>query len=612
MWRMCAKLIISSVAEPADPIARAFLGVERSASEQRWMPRLDQAGLNRALAMSQIHGIPELVCRVLAGRGVGVDDAPAFLDPTIRSLMPDPFTLTDCDKAATRLADAVLRGEKVAIFGDYDVDGAASSALMSRFLHHFGLSAEIYIPDRIFEGYGPNPAAIRQLIANGAQLIVTVDCGSTSHESLAAARDEGCDVVVIDHHQLGQELPPCLALVNPNREDDLSGQGHLCAAGVVFLVLVATARLLRERKHPQATSLDLLAWLDIVALATVCDVVPLKGLNRAYVVKGLLAARHMGNSGLAALFRKAGLAGPVTPYHFGFLIGPRINAGGRIGDAALGSRLLTLDDPPAADVIAARLDDLNRERQAMEAIMLEQAEAEVLAEYGNGENASVIVTANENWHAGIVGLIAARIKEKFKRPAFAIAFDPSGRGTGSGRSIPGFDMGKMVRAAVDEGLLVKGGGHAMAAGLTVERSKLGKLRAYFEARAEADVPALVANHMLKIDGALSASGATLELIDRLEQAGPYGSGHPQPVFALPSHRIADSRLVGTSHVKVVLEAADGSRLDAISFRSADTPLGQMLLNGRGMQIHVAGNLNADHWQSSRRVQLRILDAARSM
>lgn len=612
MAPMSPSPIMPTASEPVDPIARAFLGVEKSVSDQRWMARLDQAGMNRALAMSQVHGIPELVCRVLAGRGVGVDEAPAFLDPTIRSLMPDPYTLTDCEKAASRLADAVMRGERIAIFGDYDVDGASSSALMSRFLHHFGLSSEIYIPDRIFEGYGPNPAAIRQLIANGAQLIVTVDCGSTSHESLGVARDERCDVLVIDHHQLGEDLPPCLALVNPNREDDLSGQGHLCAAGVVFLVLVATARILRERKHPQAGSLDLLAWLDIVALATVCDVVPLKGLNRAYVVKGLLAARHMGNAGLAALFRKAGLAGPVTPYHLGFLIGPRINAGGRIGDAALGSRLLTLDDGPAADVIAERLDELNRERQAMEAAMLAEAEGEVLAEYGNGENASVIVTANQNWHAGIVGLIAARIKEKFKRPTFAIAFDPSGRGTGSGRSIPGFDMGRMVRAAVDEGLLAKGGGHAMAAGLTVDRANLGKLRAFFEARAEKDVPALVANHVLKIDGALSASGATLELIDRMEQAGPYGSGHSQPVFALPSHRIVDSRTVGASHVKVTLEAVDGSRLDGISFRSADTPLGQMLLNGRGTQVHVAGNLSADHWQSSRRVQLRILDAARSL
>lgn len=598
--------------EPVDPVPRAFLGVEHSVSGQRWVSRLDQAGQNRALAMAQVHGLPDLIARVLAGRGVGVDEAPAFLDPTIRSLMPDPFTLTDCEKAANRLADAIRAREKVAIFGDYDVDGASASALLWRFLAHFGVTAEIYIPDRIFEGYGPNPAAIRQLIAGGAQLIVTVDCGSTSHESLAAASEERCDVVVIDHHQMGPDLPPCVALVNPNRQDDLSGQGHLCAAGVVFMVLVATARLLRERGEPRAASFDLLRHLDLVALATVCDVVPLKGLNRAYVVKGLLAARHMGNAGLAALFRKTGLGGPVTPYHLGFLIGARINAGGRIGDAALGSRLLTLDDAPEADAIAARLDDLNRERQAMEADMLAEAEAEVVAEYGDGENASVIVTASNTWHPGIVGLIAARLKEKFKRPAFAIAFDPSGKGAGSGRSIPGFDMGKMVRGAVETGLLVKGGGHAMAAGLTVERDRLGALRAHFESIAAAQVPSLVASHVLKIDGALAASGATLALYDQLEQAGPYGSGHSQPIFAIPAHRIVDSRLIGTSHVKATLQAMDGTRLEAIAFRAGDTPLGQLLLSSRGQQLHLAGCLSADHWQGSRRMQLRILDAAKAI
>ncbi len=596
---------------PVDPVPRAFLNVEQSVSGQRWISRLDQAAQNRALAITQIHGIPELVARVLAGRGVTLDDAPAFLDPTIRALMPEPYTLTDCEKAVHRLALAIERGERVAIFGDYDVDGASSSALLYRFLRHFGVEAEIYIPDRIFEGYGPNPAAIRQLITRGARLIVTVDCGSTSHEALAAAADESVDVVVLDHHQLGHELPPCLALVNPNREDDLSGQGHLCAAGVVFMVLVAAARLMRERGDARARSLDLLAWLDIVALATVCDVVPLKGLNRAFVVKGLLAARHMGNAGLAALFRKAGLGGPVAPYHFGFLIGPRINAGGRIGDAALGSRLLTLDDSIEAEKIAERLDELNRERQAMEAAMLAEAEAEVLAEYGNGEGASVLLTARDNWHPGIVGLIAARLKEKFKRPAFAIAFDPSGKGAGSGRSINGFDMGRMVRAAVDAGLLVKGGGHAMAAGLTVEKANLGRLRAFFEEEAGRNVPGLVASHVLKIDGAVSASGATTELFDQLEQAGPYGSGHAQPVFAIPSHRLKDARQVGTAHVKITLESLDGTRLDGIAFRAIDTPLGNFLLNSRGLQIHAAGCLSADQWQGNRRIQLRLLDAVRA-
>lgn len=597
--------------EPVDPVPRAFLGVDHSVTGQRWVSRLDQAGQNRALAITQLHGLPELVARVLAGRGVGVDEAPSFLDPTIRSLMPDPSKLTDCETAAARLTAAIRARARVAIFGDYDVDGAASSALLSRFLHHFGIDAEIYIPDRIFEGYGPNPAAIGQLIDRGAQLIVTVDCGSTSHEALAVAHERGIDVVVIDHHQMGHEMPPCLALVNPNREDDLSGQGHLCAAGVVFLVLVATLRQLRDAGHPQARSLDLLAWLDLVALATVCDVVPLKGLNRAYVTKGLIAARHQNNAGLAALLRVAGIGGPVTPYHFGFLVGPRINAGGRIGDAALGSRLLTLDDVEEAGQIAVKLDELNRERQAMEAAMLAEAEAEALAEYGSGEGASVIVTARDNWHPGIVGLLAARLKEKFKRPAFAIAFDPNGKGTGSGRSINGFDIGRMVRAAVDAGLLVKGGGHAMAAGLTVERANLGRLRSFFDEASATQVSALTANQVLKIDGALGASGATIALIDQLESAGPYGSGHAQPIFAIPAHRLRDARPVGTTHVKITLEAADGSRLEGIAFRAAETALGDFLLNGRGSQIHVAGTLSADHWQGTRRVQMRVLDAAKA-
>lgn len=597
--------------EPVDPVPRAFLGVDRSVSGQRWVSRLDQAGQNRALAMSQLHGMPELVARVLAGRGVAVDEAPGFLEPSIRNLMPDPYRLTDCEAAAERLVQAIGRGERVAIFGDYDVDGAASSALLSRFLHHFGIDAEIYIPDRIFEGYGPNPAAIGQLIDRGARLIVSVDCGSTSLEALAVAKERGIDVVVIDHHQMGHEMPPCLALVNPNREDDLSGQGHLCAAGVVFLVLVATLRVLRQNGHPQARSLDLLAWLDLVALATVCDVVPLKGLNRAYVTKGLIAARHQNNAGLAALLRVAGIGGPVTPYHFGFLVGPRINAGGRIGDAALGSRLLTLDDAGEADQIAVKLDELNRERQAMEQVMLAEAEAEALAEYGDGQAASVIVTARDNWHPGIVGLLAARLKEKFKRPAFAIAFDLNGKGTGSGRSINGFDIGRMVRAAVDSGLLVKGGGHAMAAGLTVERANLGRLRTFFDEASAEQVGALAANQTLKIDGALGASGATIALIDQLETAGPFGSGHPQPIFAVPAHRLRDARPVGTTHVKITLEAADGTRLEGIAFRAAETALGDFLLNGRGTQVHVAGTLSADHWQGTRRVQMRVLDAAKA-
>jgi single-stranded-DNA-specific exonuclease len=600
-----------SMLENADPVSRAFLGVERSATGQRWVARLDQAGENRALAMSQTHGLPDLISRVLAGRGVPFETALEFLDPTLRRLMPEPYSMMDCEAAADRLARAIERNERVAIFGDYDVDGASSSALLYRFLTHFGVEAEIYIPDRIFEGYGPNPNAIGQLIERGAQLIVTVDCGSTSHESLAVAKERGIDVVVIDHHQVGEELPPAHALVNPNREDDLSGQGHLSAGGVVFLVLVALQRLLRARGDGRAASVDLLSMLDLVALSTVCDVVPLKGLNRAYVVKGLVAARHLGNAGLTALLKQAGIGGPVTPYHLGFLVGPRINAGGRIGDAALGSRLLTIDDPAEAEGIARQLDELNRERQAMEAAMLAEAEAEAQAEYGTGEGASVILTAREGWHPGVVGLLASRLKDRFRRPAFAIAFDPSGKGTGSGRSISGFDLGRVVRAAVDEGILVKGGGHAMAAGLTVERSNLGRLRSFFEERAERTVRELVAVETLKIDGALSASGATLALADQLEQAGPYGSGHPQPIFTLPAHRIREVRPVGVNHLRVGLEGPDGGRLDAMAFRAAEADLGIFLMKERGQAVHLAGTLSADSWQGSRRIQFRVLDAAKA-
>src|SRR5690606_37661837 len=361
---------------------------------------------------------------------------------TIRDLLPDPRSLTDMDKAAARIADAVARRERVAIFGDYDVDGAASSALMKRFLAHYGIDAEIYIPDRIFEGYGPNPEAMRDLVARGARLIVTVDCGTNSAPSVEAANEAGADVVVLDHHQVGGALPAAVAIVNPNREDDLSGQGHLCAAGVVFVTLVRVAGLLRERGHG-APPPDLLGWLDLVALATVCDVVPLVGVNRAFVVKGLLAMRRLGNAGLSALSRVSRIGEPLNSYHLSFILGPRINAGGRIGDAALGSRLLAGDDPVEARTIAETLDRLNTERQALEQVMLEQARAEADAELASGNGPAVIVTASDGWHQGVVGLLAARLKEHARRPAFAIAFNANGVGSGSGRPIPGFDLGRM-------------------------------------------------------------------------------------------------------------------------------------------------------------------------
>lgn len=586
---------------------RYFLDVRSSARGLAWEHRLDLRGENAALAMAQSHGIPEIVARVLAGRGVDMDDAKRFLDPTIRDLLPDPATLTDMDKAAERLAHAVRRGEKVAIFGDYDVDGAVSSAMMKRFLAHYGINAEIYIPDRIFEGYGPNPDAMRDL-AGRAALIVTVDCGVNSDAAIAAANEAGADVVVLDHHQVGGDLPEAVAVVNPNREDDLSGQGFLCAAGVVFLALVQTAKHLRQggvAKPPP----DLLALLDLVALGTVCDVVPLVGVNRAFVVKGLLAARQMKTPGLAALARVSRIGEPLNPYHLGFMIGPRINAGGRIGNAALGSNLLASDDPAEAAKIAETLDRLNTERQDMETVMLAEAKAEADAELMAGEGPAVLVTASERWHPGIVGLLASRLKDHARRPTFAIAFDPNGKGTGSGRSIPGFDLGKIVREAVAEGLLVKGGGHAMAAGITIERSKLGSLRAFFEERAASAVKKLRDGESLKIDAALSADGAGFALLDALETAGPYGSGHPTPVLALPRHRLADARIVGNGHIRAELRSQTGARMEAIAFRAAETDLGNFLFANRGATIHVAGTLAANHWNGTKRIQMRLQDAA---
>ncbi|RWD44794.1 single-stranded-DNA-specific exonuclease RecJ [Mesorhizobium sp.] len=589
---------------------RIFLDVRQSASGVSWEHRLTERQDMTALAIAQGFGVPDIVARVLAGRGVTAEQTERFLDPTIRDLLPDPASLTDMGKAAARIAEAIVTGERVAIFGDYDVDGAASSALLKRFLTHFSVPAEIYIPDRIFEGYGPNPEAMRDLVSRGATLIVTVDCGTNSAVSIDAAKAAGADVVVLDHHQLGGPLPAAEAVVNPNREDDLSGQGHLCAAGVVFLALVQTARILRGRL-PDAAPPDLLGLLDLVALATVCDVVPLTGVNRAFVVKGLQMARQQRNEGLAALARVSRIGEPVNTFHLAYLIGPRINAGGRIGDAALGSRLLATDDPVEARTIAETLDRLNQERQQMELEMLAVARVEADAELAGGNGPAIVVTASSNWHPGIVGLLASRLKDHARRPAFAIAFNANGVGTGSGRSVSGFDLGRLVREAAIAGLIVKGGGHGMAAGITVERAKLGALRAFFEERAAAEVFRLQGEESLAIDGALAAEGATLGLLDALEKAGPFGAGHIPPVFALPRHRLADARPVGTNHIRAELQSESGGRIQAIAFRAVDTALGEFLFTNRGKPVHVAGSLSGNHWNGNRTVQFRIVDAARA-
>ena len=589
---------------------RPFLGVERSASGRAWRSRLDDRGSARALAIAQRHATPELLARILAGRGVEVGDVEAFLDPTVKRLMPDPYTLTAMEEAATRIADAATRGEKIAIFGDYDVDGATSSALLARFLRAAGLDPMIHIPDRIFEGYGPNSEAIRSLARRGATLLITVDCGTTSIEPLAEARRLGMDVIVIDHHQADERLPDAL-VVNPNRLDDLSELGHLAAVGLVFLAVVAVNRVLRLRGfwNEVRPEPDLLSMLDVVALGTVADVVPLKGLNRAFVSKGLIALRRRESPGLTALMDAARLSGPPEPWHLGFLLGPRINAGGRIGRADLGVRLLMEDDPIEAARIAAELDRLNRERQVIEQGMLAEAEAEAMAALGLEEKGAVVVTAAANWHPGVVGLIAARLKERFNRPAFAIALEPGGTGTGSGRSIQGVDLGRVVRQAVADGLILKGGGHAMAAGVTLKRDALAAFRVYLENALARDVDAARLDRSLLIDGAVSAGGADAALIATLGRAGPFGSSNPEPVIAFPGHTVIYADKVGENHVRARLKSGDGAVVDAIAFRAHDQPLGKALMSNRGRQVHTAGTLSVDRWNGAERVQLRISDVA---
>ncbi|MEM8541298.1 MAG: single-stranded-DNA-specific exonuclease RecJ [Pseudomonadota bacterium] len=585
---------------------RTFLEVENSANGRRWTERLSEPQTNIALDIAQSHGVPDILARVLAARDVLREDVEGFLNPTIKELMPDPHSITDAEKAAKRLADAVSNGEQIAIFGDYDVDGAASSALLCRYLRHFNLETEIYIPDRIFEGYGPNEAAMKML-AERSDLIVTVDCGTNSAAAFSAIEGMGVDIVVLDHHQVGGELPDVKAIVNPNREDDLSGLGHLCAGGVVFMTLVEVSRQLREAGRKDLP--DLMRMLDLVALATVCDVVPLVGLNRAFVAKGLVTARHQSNPGLAALASISRIGEPINPFHFGFMIGPRINAGGRIGDASLGAKLLTEDDNDKAAEIAQELDRLNAERQAIEVQMVEEAKAEAEREMQSASPPAIVITASDTWHPGIVGLLASRLKDSTKRPAFAIALKQDGEGTGSGRSIPGFDLGKAVRGAVEKGLLIKGGGHAMAAGITVEKAKLGALRAYFDELATQEVQSLVNTAELKIDGALSGRGGNLELIELLEKAGPYGAGNPEPVFVLPNHLVAFIKPVGQGHLKVALRAQDGSQIDGIAFRATETDVGKLLNQGQDQPIHVAGTLSANRWNGRVTPQLRIIDVA---
>jgi single-stranded-DNA-specific exonuclease len=593
-------------------LPKPFLGVTQSALGRLWVERCGAAEGSIALAIAQTHGLPDILARVLAGRGVGIHETEGFLNPRLRDLMPDPHVLTDMEAAASRLADSVIRSEKVAIFGDYDVDGACSAALLAEYLRACGIASAIHIPDRITEGYGPNVDAIRALKQQGADILVTVDCGTASIEPLAEAKRLGLDPIVLDHHQAPEQLPEALAIVNPNRQDDLSGLGYLCAAGVVFLFLVALNRTLRARGFFQnRAEPDLMGSLDLVGLATVADVVPLTGLNRAFVRQGLAIMRSRRRIGLAALFDTAGLAGAPEAWHLGYLVGPRINAGGRIGDAALGSRLLLAEDPVQAGRIAAELDRLNRERQAIEVVAVQEAEAQAMMALEKSPDQAVLVTASAEWHPGVVGLISARTKERFRRPAFAFTLNPDGTATGSGRSVPGVDLGHAVRAAVEAGIAIKGGGHTMAAGVTIRATDLDRFLGFVTDRLSEPVSTMRLNDQFAIDATLTAAGAQPGLVTALERAGPFGSGQPEPVFVFPQHRVVEAREVGSGgHMRVKLRGGDGSFIGGIAFRAAGQPLGQALSQAIGNPLHVAGTLSIDRWGGQEKAELRIMDAAR--
>ena len=586
----------------------AFLDVERSARGLRWVERLEPCRASAATAIAQTNGLPELLGRLLAARGAEAATLSHYLDPSLRHLLPDPSSLQDMERAAERFAQAIRNHEPIAVFGDYDVDGAASVALIERFLRAHAQGVTNYIPDRLTEGYGPTAAALAGLAENGAKLILTVDCGTTAAAAIEAAGASGAEIIVIDHHQADDVLPPAFAVVNPNRQDDLSGQGHLAAAGVVFLFLVAAVRALRrDGFYRDGAEPDLLGLLDLVALATICDVVPLKGVNRALVAKGLQVLRLRHNAGLRALADVARIDAAPTCYTLGFILGPRINAGGRVGASGLGAKLLASDDEIETRILAARLEEFNTERKAIEERMLEEAFA--LAEQQLDTGRPLIWLGADGWHKGLLGLVAGRVTERFNLPAFATAWDPDGQGVGSARSIASVDLGLAIRTAVQDGLLTKGGGHAMAAGFKLERRRQDQLLAFLVERLSTPVAAATTLRILAIDGALSAGGANKELMELLERAGPYGPGHPEPRFAFPGHRLARVRMINDKHIRCSLVAADGSRIAACAFRVGETPLGRLLLKSEGLPLHVAGHLRRDTWNGRDGVEFVIEDAA---
>ncbi|MBB3345676.1 MULTISPECIES: single-stranded-DNA-specific exonuclease RecJ [unclassified Sphingomonas] len=577
---------------------RHVLDVERSILGQPWHWR--------ALAADQRERfVPDdLLTQLLLARGCPRDGLEAHKAPSIRGFMPDPSIFRDMDAAAERLADAVVAGEQVAVFGDYDVDGATSSALLARLLGALGRDPRVYIPDRLTEGYGPSVAAMERLAAEGATLIVTVDCGAQAFEALAAAR---ADVIVVDHHQCATELPRAHAVVNPNRRDETDGaaHGHLAAVGVAFLLGAALLRVLRVRGHFAArTEPKLLELLDLVALGTVADVAQLRGLNRAFVAQGLKVMAQRRNIGLAALADAARLTRAPTATDLGFALGPRINAGGRVGRADLGVRLLTTSDPVEARALAAELDRLNEERRAIEAMVQEAAEALL------HQDRAVGVVAGSGWHPGVIGIVAGRLKEKTGRPAIVIALDESGVGKGSGRSITGVDLGAAVLAAREQGLLLAGGGHAMAAGLTIAVDQVPAFADWIEARLADTVATAQAGRALLVDSVLAPGGVTAALVETLEAGGPYGSGWPAPRVAVGPVRTIKVDVVGSGHVRAIVAGDDGRSLKAMAFRAADTALGQALLAaGPSRRLWLAGRARIDEWSGRGAAELHLDDAA---
>lgn len=599
-----ARRQVDELAAPDVPDAPV---VPESFSGRAWRLRAVDDGM--ALALSQRFDLPEIVGRILTGRGIGIEAAPLFLEPKLRDLLPDPSHLIGMDDAAARLADAVLDGEPIGIIADYDVDGATSCALLTRHLRALGASVAFDIPDRLEEGYGPNAKAFARLEEQGCRLVLVLDSGTTAFEALEQAAAAGHEVIVVDHHAAEARLPEALAVINPNRLDQKSPLGDLAAVGVTFMLSVALNRTLRQRSRASA-EIDLRQWLDLVALGTVCDLVPLTGLNRALVAQGLAVAARKNNPGLAALAAAARMDEAPNAGQFGYVLGPRINAGGRTGQSTLGAQLLCGDDPATVTTIAAQLDALNHERRRIEKDVLSAAERQLQSTL---TGVPVMVAAGEGWSPGVVGIVASRLVERYHRPAVVIGIEGAledGLGTGSGRSIQGFDLGSAVIAARQQGLLTKGGGHPMAAGLSIEVGRIDALRTFLAERMTASFgPGLPPPPDLTLDAALDVQSLTTHLGDALDRLAPFGRGNPEPRLLIRDAVLHQARRIGDNHLDGWLADASGARIRAVAFRIADQPLGESLLSAGDRRLQLAGRLKIDTWQGRRRPSFQIDDAA---